>query len=146
MSADWTPPAEAVEAAVSALLESDAMTPNDEGTPTHYFVDAENDEYLVGIVLIAAYPAIVAEKDAEIERVRDELREEFARGMDLDGALVDVRIALKEAREKLAAVAALVASLPHVGECRLPDEPRSCRTIGFREAIAAALADQTEES
>ena len=38
------------EAAVMALLESDAMTGNDEGTPSTYYVDPDNVPYLVDVV------------------------------------------------------------------------------------------------
>jgi hypothetical protein len=36
------------------LLETDALTPNTDGTPTHYTVAAENIEYLVQTVLAIA--------------------------------------------------------------------------------------------
>lgn len=46
--------------AVHTLLMSDAMTGNDEGTPTGYYVDAENVEYLVRTVIDAYEDALKA--------------------------------------------------------------------------------------
>jgi hypothetical protein len=40
-----------IEAVTEALILSDAMTGNSEGTPSTYYVDPENVEYLVKTVL-----------------------------------------------------------------------------------------------
>ena len=50
--------------ALHALLDSDAMTANTDGTPTHYIIEAENVEYLVGIVLRAARGVVPSEDPA----------------------------------------------------------------------------------
>lgn len=51
-------PAVAVSAGVEALLESDAMTPNNDLTPDYFYVDPENVEYLVTIVVRGALGAL----------------------------------------------------------------------------------------
>lgn len=55
MSADWTPPAEAVEAAVRRVV----------------ITGARDTEQIIRAALTAAYPAIVAEYAAEIERLTE---------------------------------------------------------------------------
>lgn len=64
-----------IERITSELLLTDALTGNDEGTPTHYTVHADDVEYLVRTVLglaeqiheerVAALAAVIPSTDAQ---------------------------------------------------------------------------------
>ena len=49
---------------------TDALTPNHDGTPEHYIVEAEHVEYLVGLVLALAEGRT---EQAAVERAADEM-------------------------------------------------------------------------
>jgi hypothetical protein len=68
---DYRPTDDDVQRGADALRYSDALTGNDDGTPTHYVVDAENVEYLTAVILAAVLPA-------HDERVRAEALREAA--------------------------------------------------------------------
>lgn len=72
---------ETSEAAVSRiaadLLDTDALTPNHDGTPEHYVIEADNVEYLVVAVLSLAAGR---EAQAAVELAADAMEDVIASG------------------------------------------------------------------
>lgn len=63
---------EELREAVERLLETDALTGNDEGTPSMYFVDPDNLEYLIATVrdVLAERPATAIHGDLDYSERR----------------------------------------------------------------------------
>jgi hypothetical protein len=99
---------------------------------------------------------MTAERDAVVEAMARAMRPAIFRRPD--SAVGEATLDERESTRRQAAAAydaalplivgplrELADNLPHVGSCRLPDEPCSCRTIEFRTAVLDALPGGEQE-